>query len=104
MNRLLQIMGPPGEDGLDLAQDARVLVSRLVSGNGVSHSVAEDRGAYLYVIAGALALGDDKLGTGDAAKIYGAEGLDMTAVDDSELILIEAPLRFRVVGVWAGVS
>ena len=69
----------------------------------MSHTVGEDRGAYLYVIAGALALGDDKLGIGDAAKIYGAERLDMTAVDDSELILIEAPLRFPAVGVWAGV-
>src|SRR5919108_2158069 len=27
--RLLQIMGPAGEDGLDLAQDARVVVAQL---------------------------------------------------------------------------
>ena len=101
LNRLLQIMGPAGEDGLDLAQDARVLVSRLSSGNAVSHSVSEERGAYLYVIDGAVALGDDKLGAGDAAKIRGAERLDMRAVDDAELILIEAPLQFRPVGVWA---
>ena len=95
LNRLLQIMGPTGEDGLDLSQDARVLVSRLVSGNGVSHTVAEERGAYLYVIEGAVELGDDKLGTGDAAKVYGPERLGVVAVDDSELILVEAPLQFR---------
>ena len=33
MGRLLQIMGPPGEDGLDLAQDARVWVARLPQGS-----------------------------------------------------------------------
>jgi redox-sensitive bicupin YhaK (pirin superfamily) len=103
-NRLLRIMGPSGEDGLDLAQDARVLVSRLASGNGIDHTVGEERGAYAYVIGGAVALGDDKLSTGDAAKVYGPEQLDFTAVDDSELILIEVPLHFRVVGVWAGVA
>ena len=102
LNRLLQIMGPAGEDGLDLAQDARVLVSRLLSGNGVVHTVATERGAYLYVIDGAVALGDDKLDTGDAAKVQGPERLDVTAVEDSELILVEAPLEFRPVGVWAG--
>jgi len=103
-NRLLQIMGPAGEDGLDLAQDASVLVSRLLSGNAVSHTVAEGRGAYLYVIGGAVALGDDKLGTGDAAKVQGREELELTAVDDSELILVEAPQEFRRVGVWAGIT
>ena len=102
LNRLLQIMGPAGEDGLDLAQDARVLVSRLLSGNGVVHTLGTERGAYLYVIDGAVALGDDKLDTGDAAKVQGPERLDVTAVEDSELVLVEAPLQFRRVGVWAG--
>ena len=98
----MQIMGPAGEEGLDLAQDARVLVSRLVSGRGVIHVGPEERGVYLYVIDGEVALGDDKLRSGDAAKVYGPERLDLMAVDDSELILIEAPLQFRPVGVWAG--
>jgi quercetin 2,3-dioxygenase len=101
-NRLLQIMAPAGEDGLDLSQDARVLVSRLVSGNSVTHSLAEERGVYLYVMDGAVALGDDKLGTGDAAKAYGPERLTVMAVDDSELIVIETPMQFRPVGVWDG--
>ena len=103
-DRLLQIMGPAGEEGLDLAQDARVLVSRLLGGNAVSHAVAEGRGLYLYVIDGAVALGDDKLGTGGAAKVHGPGQLEVTAVDDSELILVEAPLEFRRVGVWAGIT
>ena len=99
---LLQIMGPPGEDGLDLAQDARTFVSRLTSGTTVDRSYPAGRGGYLYVMDGAVEVAGDKLATGDAAKIFGPEDLRITAVDDAELILIDVPLEFRPVGVWAG--
>ncbi|MDQ3611264.1 MAG: hypothetical protein M4D85_06595, partial [Actinomycetota bacterium] len=99
---LLQIMGPAGEDGLDLAQDARAFVSRLPSGTSVGHDYPQGRGGYLYVMDGAVDVGADKLSGGDAAKIFGAERLEITAVDDAELILIDVPLRFEPVGVWAG--
>ena len=99
--RLLQIMGPAGEDGLDLAQDARVLVARLDGGDRERHRLGEGRGGYLYVLDGQLGLGEERLGGGDAAKLAGPEELELTGVDDAELILIEVPLRFQPVGVWA---
>jgi quercetin 2,3-dioxygenase len=101
-DRLLQIMGPAGEDGLDLSQDARTFVTRLTSGTSVGHDYPQGRGGYLYVMDGAVEVGADKLSAGDAAKIFGAERLGITAVDDAELILIDVPLRFQPVGVWAG--
>lgn len=101
MGRLLQIMGPAGEDGLDLAQDARVLVARLGAAEQARHRLDEGRGGYLYVLDGELRLGDERLGGGDAAKLAGSEELEMTGVEDAELILIEVPLQFRPVGVWA---
>ncbi len=99
--RLLQIMGPAGEDGLDLAQDARVLVANLSGGEQVRHSLGDGRGGYLYVIEGELRLGEDELGRGDAAKLAGPEDVQVTGIDDAELILIEVPLQFRPIGVWA---
>jgi redox-sensitive bicupin YhaK (pirin superfamily) len=103
-NALLQIMGPAGEDGLDLAEDARVLVSRLTAGSTVAANVAEGRGGYFYVMDGAVAVASDKLSAGDAAKIFGAERLEITAAEDAELALIDVPLDFQPVGVWAGLS
>lgn len=100
-NRLLQIMGPGGEDGLDLAQDASVLVARVTAGHSVDHAVAEGRGGYAYVIDGTVDVGDDRLGAGDAAKVHGPETLDIVAVDDAELILVDTLLEFRPVGIWA---
>jgi len=99
--RLLPIMGLAGEDGLDLAQDARVLVGRLGAGDQARHELGEGRGGYLYVLDGELRLGDERLGGGDAAKLAGPEELEVTGVEDAELILIEVPLQFRPIGVWA---
>ncbi|MDQ3972862.1 MAG: pirin family protein [Actinomycetota bacterium] len=98
---LLQIMGPEGEEGLDLAQDARVFVSRLTSAASVEHEFSDPRCGYLYVMDGVIDVGGDKLSAGDAAKIFGPEGLHIAAVDDSEVILIDVVREFQPVGVWA---
>lgn len=102
-DRWLQIMGPAGEDGLDLAQDARALVAHLTDRGRLQHTIAADRGGYLYVIDGRVALDGDELRTGDAAKVH-AGPIDLTLTTDTaaELILIDVPLEFQPVGVWAG--
>lgn len=100
-DRWLQIMGPRGDDGLDLAQDARVLVSRLTGAAELKHSFEEGRGGYLYVIDGAAAVGGSELSPGDATKIEGPEGLALSPPATAELILVDVPLEFRPVGVWA---
>ncbi|MGH9269405.1 MAG: hypothetical protein ACRD0D_14670 [Acidimicrobiales bacterium] len=101
-DRWLQIMGPAGEHGLDLAQDARVFVSRMTAAD-LAYSFGPDRGGYLYVIDGAVSTGDDDLAVGDAIKIYGSEDIAVKNPDTAELILVDVPLDFEPVGVWAGV-
>jgi len=98
---MLQIMGPAGDVGLDLAQDARVLVSRLSGGDRAGRVIGAGRGGYLYVIGGELLLGEETLAGGDAAKVAGPEELMLTAAGQAELILIEVPRQFRPIGVWA---
>lgn len=98
----LQIMGPAGTDGLDLAQDARALVSHLTDAGRLEHTFGPGRGGYLYVIDGRLSLNGDALKTGDAAKVSGEASLEMSTEVAAELILIDVPLQFERVGVWAG--
>ncbi len=102
-DRWLQIMGPAGEEGLDLAQDARALVSRLTVAGELKHSLDPGRGGYLYVIEGeaTLATAQASLGTGDAAKMQGPEDMVLSSPDAAELILVDVPLEFERVGVWA---
>jgi hypothetical protein len=101
-DRWLQIMGPAGTDGLDLAQDARALVSRLTDAGRLEHSFGPGRGGYLYVIDGRASLNGDELRTGDAAKVSGEARLEMTTDLAADIILIDVPLEFEPVGVWAG--
>ena len=101
-DRWLQIMGPAGTDGLDLAQDAFALVAHLTDAGRLEHSFEPGRGGYLYVIDGRLSLNGDSLRTGDAAKVLGEAELELATDLAAELILIDVPLRFEPVGVWAG--
>ena len=100
-DRWLQIMGPAGEDGLDLAQDAQALVSRLTDAAELKYPLDPGRGGYLYVIEGHIVAGDVSLGAGDAAKVQGPEDLVLSSPDVAELILVNVPLEFPRVGVWA---
>jgi len=99
--RLLQVIGPDG-DALKVRQDAAaVYVAALLSGTEVSHAFPTGRGGYLYLIEGELALGQDQLSKGDAVKIREQPELRLRATEPSELILVDVPLEFNPVGVWA---
>jgi quercetin 2,3-dioxygenase len=99
---LLKVVGPEGGDVVKVHQDASTYVASIGPGAEVEHGFADDRAGYLYLIEGAMELGNgEKLETGDAAKIYGPEELSIRAVDEAELILIDVPRNFTPVGVWA---
>jgi redox-sensitive bicupin YhaK (pirin superfamily) len=100
-DRWLQIMGPPGTDGLDLAQDAWARVAHLTDQGQLDHSFGPGRGGYLYVIDGRLSVDGDSLATGDAAKVAGQLTQHLSSDLAAELILIDVPLDFEPVGVWA---
>jgi quercetin 2,3-dioxygenase len=114
-NRLLRAFAPMAEvDGSDSApvgvhQDASVYISSLNPGADVQHELGADRGAYLYVISGRVSLGagtgagaHDELATGDAVKVTDEPGLALHAENASELILVDVPMQFDAVGIWAG--
>jgi redox-sensitive bicupin YhaK (pirin superfamily) len=99
--RLLQVIGPDA-DALNVRQDASaVYLAALPSGTEVSHAFPSGRGGYLYLIEGALTAGNEELSTGDAIKIREEPNLRLKATQPSELILVDVPLDFRPVGVWA---
>jgi hypothetical protein len=54
------------------------------------------------VIDGRLSLDGESLSTGDAAKVTGEIELGLATEVAAELILIDVPLEFASVGVWAG--
>jgi redox-sensitive bicupin YhaK (pirin superfamily) len=101
-NRLLKVIGPEGGDVVKVHQDAAVHVASLDPGTEVTHALGKGRGAYVYLIEGQASLDDETLATGDAAKVTDQRSLRIRATGPSELILVDVPMRFEAVGIWAG--
>lgn len=99
--RLLKVIGPEGGDVVAVHQDASTYIAALELAAEVEHTFAEDRAGYLYLIAGAARVNEARLGIGDGAKIFGPEAIRITADEETELILIDVPVRYTPVGVWA---
>jgi quercetin 2,3-dioxygenase len=101
-NRLLKVIGPDGGDVVKVHQDASVHVGRLEPDNEVVHPIGEGRGVYAYLIDGEATFDDQAVATGDAAKVTDQHELRIRAREPSELILVDVPMQFEPVGIWAG--
>ena len=101
-NRLLEVIGPNGGDTVKVHQDASVHVAALDAGTEVMHPIGHGRGAYAYLIEGQATFDGRDVSTGDAAKVTDQPELRIEAVAPSELILVDVPMRFEAVGIWAG--
>jgi len=88
-NRLLEVISGDDGEAVLVHQDAAVYVSHLEPGPKVEHAFAPEHGGYLYVIEGSLRLNDEKLGTGDAAKIADEPQITLEADGPTELILVD---------------
>jgi redox-sensitive bicupin YhaK (pirin superfamily) len=101
-DRLLEVIGPRGgPSAVKVHQDARVLVSRLNPGVEVSHPIGDGRGLYAYLIDGEASFDGEPVASGDAAKVTDQDALRIRAIAPSELILVDVPLEFPRVGIWA---
>jgi quercetin 2,3-dioxygenase len=100
--RLLRVMGPDGGEVVRIHQDASVHVASLAAGDEVVHRIGQGHGAYVYLIDGRARFDGEPVTTGDAAKVTGQPSLAIRAEAPSELILVDVPMAFERVGIWAG--
>jgi redox-sensitive bicupin YhaK (pirin superfamily) len=100
-NRLLKVIGPGDDDPIKLHQDAGVSVASIGSQVELRHPFAAGRAGYLYLIEGGLRVNGTSMAAGDAVKIFDEAELMIIAEHPSELILVEVPLHYDPVGVWA---
>ena len=101
-NRLLRVIGPGGGDAVKVHQDASVWVASLEARAELSHPIGEGRGTYAYLIDGEATFDTEDVSTGDAAKVTEQPELRIRARGPSELILVDVPMQFEAVGIWAG--
>ena len=96
--RVDEVLGQAAGDGAEPAPGAEILEVE----HGDMGRIGDGRGAYVYLIDGMAAFDGEAVTTGDAAKVTDQASVTIRADEPSELILVDVPLRFEAVGIWAG--
>ena len=83
--------GMAGDDGvLPIRAEARVLGATVKAGDTLSYDAATDRHLYLVPATGKVRIGEVEVGARDGAAITGLDRIEVTALEDSELVLVDA--------------
>lgn len=83
--------GVPGdEDALPIRTNGRVSGATLKSGETTTYALGKDRHAYLVPAAGAIEVNGVRLNARDGAAIRDEEVLTVTALEDAEIVLVDA--------------
>ncbi len=77
-------------DALPIRTDARVLGATLKAGQTTEYPLGATRHGYLVPATGAVEVNGVRLGARDGGAISGEETLKVTALEDSELVLVDA--------------
>lgn len=100
--RWVTVLRPGGGEGtLHVHQDATAALTLLSEGQSAAFSTVEGRGAYLYLIDGLGRIDGETLHAGDAVKVQGPETVVLEGVVEAHAIVIDVPLAYQPVGVWA---
>jgi redox-sensitive bicupin YhaK (pirin superfamily) len=78
------------EDALPIRTDARVVAATLKAGESADYPLGKDRRAYLVPATGAIEIDGVRTGARDGVAISDVETLRVTAIEDSEIVLVDA--------------
>lgn len=101
-DQLRKVLGPEGGDVVKVHQDASAYIGLLSPRVVEMYRVPDGRGAYVYLIDGAATFDAHEVTTGAAAKVIGPHDLRIEGVQDAHVIVVDVPLEFERVGIWAG--
>jgi redox-sensitive bicupin YhaK (pirin superfamily) len=92
-NQILPLVANHQAGALPIYSEARVFSCLLTPGHQVTHTLAADRGAYLYVLEGGpVAVNGQALPALAAAMVTDVARLEVAASGEAELVLVEAGL------------
>ena len=78
------------DDALPIRTDARVVAATLTAGESGEYVLGTDRRAYLVPATGAVEIEGQRVGARDGAAITNVGTLRVTAIEDSEIVLVDA--------------
>lgn len=77
-------------DALPIRADARVLATTLKAGESAAYDLGTDRKGYLVPAVGAIEVNGVRVNARDGAAIANENRVTITALEDSELVLVDA--------------
>src|SRR5246127_4824712 len=88
--KLRLVVSPDGRDGsVKIRQDNELYATVLGAGESVKHELKPERHAYVQVARGSVTLNGTKLAAGDGAAISREKALELTGVEDAEVLLFD---------------
>jgi redox-sensitive bicupin YhaK (pirin superfamily) len=78
------------EEALPIRADARVLATTLKAGESAQYAPTRSRHLYLVPATGSIEVNGVKVSARDGAAIQNEQNLTITALEDSELVLVDA--------------
>ncbi len=93
-NQWQTVVSPSDENALWINQQATFAITELEAGKAVDyHLTKPEHGIYLFVMEGEISMGKDlTLGKRDAVGIEASEQVQITATQNSKVLLIEIPM------------
>jgi redox-sensitive bicupin YhaK (pirin superfamily) len=84
------VVSPDGRDGsVKIRQDNELYAAVLAPGESVQHTLKPKRHAYLQVARGSVTLNGQPLETGDGAAISEEKSINLTGVNEAEVLLFD---------------
>ena len=88
--RLRLLVSPDGRDGsVKIRQDNQLYATVLAPGESAKHELRPERHAYVQVARGSVTLNGTTLETGDGAAISAEKSLQLTGVQDAEVLVFD---------------
>jgi redox-sensitive bicupin YhaK (pirin superfamily) len=88
--KLRLVASRDGRDGsVKIRQDNELYATVLAPGESVRHALEPERHAYVQVARGSVALNGAKLAAGDGAAISREKAVELTGVEDAEVLLFD---------------
>jgi redox-sensitive bicupin YhaK (pirin superfamily) len=78
------------DDALPIRSNARVLGATVKAGDSVTYPLTPDRHAYLVPAVGRIRIDDVEVNARDGAAITGVDEVTITAIEDSEIVMVDA--------------
>ncbi len=88
--KLRLVVSPDGRDGsVKIRQDNELYATVLGAGESARHELKPDRHAYVQVARGSVKLNGTQLDVGDGAAISAEKAVELTGVDNAEVLLFD---------------